>query len=41
MATQSYQLLVETYGEDAVAQITWERWFKYFKRDDFDAKDKE
>ncbi|XP_070271023.1 bromodomain-containing protein 8 isoform X5 [Myotis yumanensis] len=40
-AAESYHILQEAYGEHAPSQGTCERWFKRFKRDDFDVKDKE
>ena len=40
-AAESYRILREAYGEHAPSQDTCERWFKCFKSDDFDVKDKE
>ena len=40
-AAESYRILQEAYGEHAPSQDTCERWFKRFKSDDFDVKDKE
>nr|KAF6387346.1 hypothetical protein mMyoMyo1_007855 [Myotis myotis] len=40
-AAESYRILREAYGEHAPSQDTCERWFKRFKSDDFDVKDKE
>ncbi|XP_059544812.1 ecotropic viral integration site 5 protein homolog isoform X2 [Myotis daubentonii] len=40
-AVESYRILQEAYGEHAPSQDTCERWFKCFKCDDFDVKDKE
>nr|KAF6387337.1 hypothetical protein mMyoMyo1_007846 [Myotis myotis] len=40
-AAESYRILREDYGEHAPSQNTCEHWFKCFKGDDFDVKDKE
>nr|KAF6369381.1 hypothetical protein mMyoMyo1_010727 [Myotis myotis] len=40
-AAESYCILQEAYGEHAPSQDTCECWFKHFKSDAFDVKDKE
>ena len=40
IAAESYIILQETYGEHALSQETCEHWFKRFKSDDFNVKDK-
>ena len=40
-AAESYRILHEAYGKHAPSQDTCERWFKRFKSDDFNVKDKE
>nr|KAF6360078.1 hypothetical protein mMyoMyo1_011036 [Myotis myotis] len=40
-AAESYRILQEACGKHAPSQDTCERWFKCFKSEDFDVKDKE
>jgi len=39
--TESYRLLVEVYGEAVLNETICRDWFRRFKSDDFDVKDKE
>ena len=39
-AAESYRLLREAYGEHVPSQDTCERWFRRFKRGDFDTRQK-
>ena len=40
-AAESYRILVEVYGEHAVAERTCQKWFSRLKSGDFGLKDKE
>ena len=40
-ATESHRILVEVYGEHALAQRTCQKWFALFKSGDFGLEDEE
>jgi histone-lysine N-methyltransferase SETMAR len=40
-AAESYRLLAEAYGEQALSETTCRDWFRRFKNNDFDLKDKQ
>ena len=40
-AAESHRILVEVYGEHALAERTFQKWFAQFKIDDFCLEDKE
>ena len=40
-AAESYRILVEVYGEHALAERTCQTWFARFKSGDFGLEDKE
>ena len=40
-AAESYRLLREAYSKQAPSRDTCERWFRHFKRGDFEVADKE
>ena len=40
-AAKSHRILVEVYGEHALAQRTWQKWFARFKSGDFGLEDEE
>ncbi len=40
-AAESYRLLVEAYGEQALSETTCRDWFRRFKNNDYDLKDKQ
>ena len=40
-ATESHRILVEVYGEHALAARTCQKWFARFKSDDFGLEDEE
>ncbi len=39
-AAESYRLLAEAYGEQALSETTCRDWFRRFKNNDYDLKDK-
>ena len=40
-AAEAHRLLVETYGEAALSEISCREWFQKFKNGKFDIEDKE
>ena len=40
-ASESRRILVETYGDNVLTQVTCVRWFRRFKSGNFDLKDKD
>ena len=40
-AAESHRILVEVYGEHALAEWTRQKWFKRFKSGDFGLEDEE
>lgn len=40
-AAESYRLIMEVYGDDAMSKSQSFEWFQRFKRGEFDIKDKE
>ena len=40
-AAESHLILVEVYGEDALADRTCQKWFAWFKSGDFGSEDEE
>ena len=40
-AAESHRILVEVYGEHALAERTCQKWFTRFKRGDFSLEDNE
>ena len=40
-AAESHRILMEVYGEHALAERTCQKWFAQFKSSDFDLKDEE
>ena len=40
-AAESHRILVEVYGEHALAERTWQKWFARFKSGDYGLEDGE
>jgi len=39
-AAESYRMLVEAYGDNALSETTCRDWFRWFNDDNFDLRDK-
>ncbi|MBJ5664573.1 hypothetical protein JGG94_23735 [Salmonella enterica subsp. enterica serovar Infantis] len=40
-AAESHRLLVQAYGKHALSETTCREWFRRFKANEYDVKDKE
>ena len=40
-AAEAYRILIETYSDHALSEITCRNWFRHLKNNDFDIEDKE
>ena len=40
-AAETHRILVETYGDHALSEITYKVWFRRFKNNDYYIEDKE